>query len=169
MEKYIAVLERVAQKELLITIFAVTALLVVIVLVWVSNYFYFKKTKKKFPEKHNLPKQIKIRRQSILASAVLSALCVGFIAFFIFDYTGTVSDIKKDVKDSAYVTYVGDYDVFVVRSAVNRFVPVYFDGGYAYMYMQNLSDKLSVETGGFNGKIVYGKNSLIIVEKTENK
>ena len=60
MEKYKQVLEKVAEKELYFSIFWVVVLFLIIVIVWVCNYLYFKKMKNRHPKKYNSKKQIKI-------------------------------------------------------------------------------------------------------------
>ena len=170
MEKYNEVLEKVAEKELYFSIFWVVVLFLIIVIIWVCNYLYFKKMKNRHPKKYNSNKQIKIRRQSIYASIILSVICVGLGAFLSFDATDTISDVKRDIEENAYVTYVGGYyidsDLYPSRhSLYDKWLSVDFDNDdYAFIYMNSFFEWISTEEGQFEGKVVYGKNSLIVVD-----
>ena len=171
MEKYNEVLKKVAEKELYFSIFWVVVLFLIIVIVWVFNYLYFKKMRNRHPKKYNSNKQIKIRRQSIYASIILSVICVGLGAFLSFDATDTISDVKRDIEESAYVAYVGGYyidsDLYPLRHSLyyDRWLSVDFDNDdYAFIYMNSFFEWISTEEGQFEGKVVYGKNSLIVVD-----
>ena len=170
MEMYNEVLEKVAEKELYFSIFWVVVLFLIIVIVWVCNYLYFKKMKNRHPKKYNSNKQIKIRRQSIYASIILSVICVGLGAFLSFDATDTISDVKRDIEEGAYVAYVGGYYVdsdsySLGHSLYDRWLSVDFDNDdYAFIYMNSFFEWISTEEGQFEGKVVYGKNSLIVVD-----
>ena len=173
MQKYKDVLEKAARKELSTLIFVALILLLIIVAIWGSNYLYFNKMKKKHPTQFASKKQIKIRRQSIWASIALTVICVGVMMFFGFDVRNTISDINKDIEENAYVTYVGDYYINSVISGrrnqlYDRWLTVDLDNyDYAYIYVNSFFNALSMEEGEFKGKVVYGKNSLIIVDMTK--
>ena len=170
MEKYNEVLEKVAEKELHFSFFLVVVLFLIIGIIWISNHLYFKKMKNRTPKKYNSNKQIKIRRQSIYASIILSVICIVLGAFLSFDAIDTISDINRDIKDNAYVTYVGGYyvdgDLYRSRHTMyDKWLTVDFDNGdYAFIYMNSFFERISTEEGRFEGKIVYGKNSLIVVD-----
>lgn len=170
MEKYNEALEKVAEKELYFSIFWVVVLFLIIGFIWVSNYLYFKKMKNRHPKRYNSNKQIKIRRQSIYASILLSVICVGLGVFLSFVATDTISDINRDIEENAYVTYVGCYyinsDLYHSRHDLyDKWLSVDFDNDdYAFIYMNSFLEWISTEEGQFEGKVVYGKNSLIVVD-----
>ena len=93
--------------------------------------------------------------------------------FFCVDVRNTISDINKDIEENAYVTYVGDYYINSVISVrrnqlYDRWLTVDLDNyDYAYIYVNSFFNALSMEEGEFKGKVVYGKNSLIIVDMTK--
>ena len=174
MEKYKDVLEKAARKELSTLIFVALILFLIIGVIWVSNYLHFKKMKKKLHTQFAFPKQIKVRRQSIWASIALTVICVGLMIFFGLDVRNTISDINKDIDENAYVTYVGNYCINSSLSGrrnsqlYERWLTVDFDNyDDAYIYVNSFFDSLSIEEGEFKGEVVYGKNSLIIVDMTK--
>lgn len=170
MEAYKGILEKTAGNELGYAILWITVLCVIIGVVWLGGCLYSKQMKKKDPKKYNSKKQEKIRRQSILASAALTVICIAFGAILYSDAANTVSEINKDIEENTYITYTGGYYVsdsthFMKHSIFNRRLSVNFDdGGSAFLYMNRISERVSSEEGNFQGKVVYGKNSLIVVD-----
>ena len=168
MEMYNEVLEKVAEKELYFSIFWVVVLFLIIVIVWVCNYLYFKKMKNRHPKKYNSNKQIKIRRQSFYASIILTVLCVCLGIFFIFGAAYTISDIDKDIEENTYITYIGGYYVdseYMRHALYDRYLTVTFENNdYAILYMNSFFEWISTDKGSFDGTVVYGKNSLIVVD-----
>lgn len=168
MEKYKEILENIAEKEWSFVIFWVIVLFIIIGAVWIINYFHFKKAKNKFPQKYNSKKQIKVRRQGVWASICLSVICIGMGALLFFDAAKTASDIKKDIDDNSYITYTGGYyihDAYYTKYAMDRWLSVDFDNGdHASVYINSFFERISVEEEKNEGKVVYGKNSLIVVD-----
>ena len=170
MGKYNEVLEKVAKKELYSSIFWVGVLLLIIGIIWVSNYLYFKKMKNRNPKKYHSNKQITIHRQSIYASIILSVICAGLGVFLSFGAANIISDINRDIKENAYVTYDGCYCIdgniySSRRNLYTRWLSVDFDNdAYAFIYLNSFFEWISTEEGQFEGTVVYGKNSLIVVD-----
>lgn len=166
MELYQETLQKVAQKEIATAIFWVVVILLVVAIVWVSNYRFFKK-------KGNSQKQVKMRRQSIWASVALTVICVGFATLLLLNAANTVFDIHQDMEENAYITYVDGYRVtssgYHSRTTLyDQWITVDFDNGdYGFLYMDSFFEWLTTEEGLFEGTVVYGKNSLIVVEITK--
>lgn len=167
MDVYRDVLEKVARKEIAATIIWVMVTCAVIFLIWTCTYRYYKKQKKR-PKSDSSEKQNKERRQSFWAAIALTVILITFVIWLCFSTADTVSDIRKDVAEDAYVTFVGSYTVrsdhFSKHMLYDRWVSVDFSNGeYAFVYINNFVEWLSLEEGTFEGKVVYGKNSLIVV------
>lgn len=167
MERYREVLEKIAEAELTSAVFWIVVLSIIIAVIWVCNYFFFKKTK--FRKKYSCEKQRKALRQSVWASIALSVICFGMGAISFFSAVNTISDINKDLEENTYITYAGGYYVggdshFSRYTLFDRWLSVDFDNGNnAFIYMDSFLEWISTEEGRFEGKVVYGKNSLIVV------
>ena len=167
--EYTKVLEKVAKNEIFSTVFWMIVLLVIILVIWISNYFYYKKQKKKTLN-FSSPKQVYARRKGFWASVALSVICFAMAALLCFGTVSRVSDIQKDIEDEAFITYSGKYYVtdnvgIFDKLYSSKWVDVSFENDdYALMRVDNFFELLSIEQGAFDGKVVYGKNSLIVVE-----
>lgn len=170
MVKYKEVLEEVAKKEMFSAIFWIIVFFIIIGSIWAMNYFYFKKIKKKYPKKYNSEKQVKVRRQCVWGSIALSTICLGLGALLYFIAANTVSDINKDIAENSYITYTGGYYIsghsyYTKYTLYDGWLSVDFDNNdYAYIYIDGFFERISTEEGSFEGKVVYGKNSLIVVD-----
>lgn len=58
---------------------------------------------------HKTEKQIKKRRQTVLALISISIISVIVYVLFSSISINTINDIKKDVTEEAYITYTGKY------------------------------------------------------------
>lgn len=100
----------------------------------------------------------------------MTIICIGLGVFFSFDAAETISDINRDIAENAYVTYVGGYyidsDSYSSRYTLyDKWLSVDFDNeDYAFIYMNSFFKRISTDEGRFEGKVVYGKNSLIVVD-----
>jgi len=170
MEKYAEILKEVKNSEITSTAISIIVVLAVISVIWVSGFVYFKRQKKKRPKKYGTAKQIRLRRQSLWAGIALTAIAVGFGAFLLFDTASLVSDINKDVSNGSYLTYEGGCTVrrdsrFLHFVRYDRWYQVELDNGhFALLYMDSFAEWASTDVGPFEGKVVYGKNSLIVVD-----
>ena len=131
-------------------------------LIWIAMLFYYKKNQK------TNRKSIK---SSFIASSTLTVICLLF-SFATIPSFQTIRDMKKDIENQSFVTYVGDYYIddsyhatisvsefwFDLRSVTidNDTEPLWFDR------MSNFDVNMKD-----SGTIVYGKNSRYIV-KIEN-
>ena len=170
METYKEILEKVAEKEWYTMIFYLVILFLITVIVWISVYIYNIKVKKIHTKKFKLEKQIRIRRNNIFASLLLTIICIGLGLGFYFDAADTVKDIKKDIEDESYVTYVGGYYIDsnsyrLKYTWYNKWWSVDFENSnYAFIYINSLAEWTSMKEGQNEGQVVYGKNSLIVVD-----
>ena len=170
MDEYKLALRKVAESEVMSAIVAAAVLLAIIAAVWTANYIYTRKMKRRSPKKYNSEKQIKARRKSLGATVTLTVICVGLGAVLCFGASNTVSEINRDIAESAYVTYTGGYyvsdDSYHSRCKLyGRWLSVDFDNDdCAFIYMNSLFERISTEEGQFEGTVVYGKNSLIVVD-----
>ncbi len=162
MEKYKEILEEIARKETRLTFFGVLALVVVVALTWISFYLWCRK------KKFNSQKQIKTRRQSTFALITLTVIAVLLAGLTSWGTVKTVSEINKDIEDDAYIEYIGDYHIYDAdfnNMAFDRYLDVSLENGEsALIYMNNIFERISMDEGHFEGKVVYGKNSAIVVD-----
>ena len=167
MSQYVQALEKVAEKEMTHTVFYLVILLLITGLIWLCNYQYFKNMKTKHPQMFCSKAQKKIRRRSIWASVALTIICIGSGILLYASAQGTVSDIRKDIEERAFVTYNGEYYVYngYNRRVFDKWMNVdLYDGGVsALAYMDSFSEWISTYQGEYEGQVVYGKNSLIVV------
>lgn len=170
MEMYKEILEKIAKKELSATVIWVTVLFVIIGAIWLSNYLYFKSMKNNYPRKYNSEKGRKVRCQSAWASIALTVICIGLGALLYFDTASTVLDINKDIEENTYITYDGGYYISDVSyhswyTPYDNWLLVDFDNDdCAFIHVNSFFEWISTEVGQFEGKVVYGKNSLIVVD-----
>ena len=164
---YVQELEKVAKSEWASLIFWAVVLLAITVIVWIANYFYFKK---QF-QKHKTPARIKRTqddyKKSKWACLALSVIIIAIGGLFSLGTISTVRDINKDIQNESFKTYNGGYFVEsgLRTKAYPRVLRVYLDNGeVVYIHNRNFIEYLKVDSGDFDGKIVYGENSLIVVE-----
>lgn len=162
MEKYKEILEEIARKETRLTFFGVLALVVVVALAWISFYLWCRK--KKFKSQ----KQIKMRRQSMFALIALTIIAVLLGSLTSWGTAKTVSEINKDIEDNAYIEYIGDYYIYdgaFHNRAFARYINVALENGKTVTtYNNNIFEAILGDRGQSEGKVVYGKNSLIVVD-----
>lgn len=176
MEQYKTVLLESIRNEMIDTVVYCVGLLVIIAAVLLSTYFYYKRMKTKHPSMYHSKKQVKIRRQSIWAAVALTAICVGLCAFFCLSAVWETADAKKDIAEGSYLTYTGSYyvrnlDLPGKGLLFNRcWYEVQFENGEcAYQYINSFSEWLAILEGSYEGTVVYGKNSRIVVDMEGNE
>jgi heme/copper-type cytochrome/quinol oxidase subunit 2 len=137
-------------------------LAVSISLIWIAMFFYYKKNKK------TNRKGIK---SSFIGSSTLTVICLLF-SFATIPSFQTISDMKKDIENHSFVTYVGDYYIEDTYHSTISLSEFWFD--LRPVTIENDSEPLWFDRmSNFNvnikdsGTIVYGKNSRYIV-KIEN-
>ena len=122
--------------------------------------------KKEHPKQYNSEKQVKLRRQSWLAATALTVIFVAMIAFLGIRNAKQIVNIREDIEECAYITYVGDYYISPNGTPGRRsygWRTVSFgDAGYASLYVDYWEGWLS-DVGDFEGTVIYGEHSLIVV------
>ena len=169
MQNYIDVLNAVADKERgTVIVISVVAILLIAV-IWTAILITFKKEKIKYAKLYASNSEKKDRRKAVWASVAISVICIGLSVLLNLDTVNLISDIKRDISESSYITYTGEYYIStVVRSKqrlYDQWVTVDLDNGeYVFLYMDGFKEYLQTEEGRYNGKLVYAENSLIVVE-----
>ena len=169
MDNYTDILNDIADKECesALAVGIVTALAVVVL--WTAILINFKKEKIQHPRLYASDIEKKDRVKAVLTSVVISTICIVLCALISRDTVNMISDINKDISENSYVTYTGRYCIStVVRSKgqlYDKWKTVDLDNGkFVLLYMDNFKEYLQLDEGCYNGKIVYGVNSLIVVE-----
>ncbi len=169
MEKFQIILEKAARQEIAVAVVWVAALLGVVALIWIGQHLAFRKQKHKAPGAYAAEKQKKLRRQSIAAATCLTVVCLGLGTVLVVGTADTVSDIRRDLEEEAYDTYCGTYHIYD-ESTLSKY-PLYCrwnkvdleNGAYAYLYMGSIAQWLTTDFGTFEGELVYGKHSRLLV------
>lgn len=173
MQQYSDILRKISTKEITASVILTTVLLVVLTLIWVNSYRYSVRMKKKHKSARNAEKQMKVRKQHLAALIALSCICIVLGSVVIAGSVVTVSEINKDIEQGSYVTYNGEYRinkrVSLRRGALyNKWISVEFDNTRAVIYIDSVLAALGTEYGEFDGTVVYGKNSLVVVNITSD-
>lgn len=112
------------------------------------------------------------RFDKIIMVCVIIAFCVVFCVYTFF-YNTFKQNVTKDISTNEFVSYTGEFthddyqkdsffhDVFINEGSKNKSSLVYPD--YGNMYKIRSTDK-KLPLGRSKGTLVYGKNSLIIVD-----
>jgi len=175
MNQYQEILEKVAAKEMTVPVILSIILLILLVIIWISSYRHFMKMKKKHINMYKSPKQVKGRKQCFWALIAISVIGVGLSVLLSLDSIDTVSAINKDINENSYITYKGEYyineDGYTGRSMLyDRWVSVDFENGdCAFLYINDIFEAFGTDRGECSGKVVYGKNSLIVVDISDNR
>ena len=169
MQNYTDILNAVAEEETVKVIITNICLLGIVIFIWIFNYFYCKRHKGKNPKLYASEKQKSDRRKAVFAIAVVSAVCVVIGVIGSLGNIDTVSEINKDVSEQSYVTYNGEYRVMrgseSENELYNKWASVYLKSGEAVLiHIDSFEEYLLLEDGRYNGRIVYGENSGIVVE-----
>ncbi len=171
MDNYRDILERVIQKEVTASVIIGAVLALIVGIVWFCHCFHFHTMKIKKPKQYNSQQQTKNRRKSMWASIGMTLVCVCLAAVVAFGTVETVSDIYQDIEENAYASFTGEYYVDnghrPRKLLYDRWLSVAFnDSDYALLYIDGLSEWITTETGWFQGTIVYGEHSGIVVSMT---
>lgn len=147
-----------------IDIIIIFSLIVVILgLLWTTVLFYYKKNKKVNR------KDVKF---SFMASFILTVICLLFSLATIPSFQ-TISNIKKDIENQSFVTYVGDYYIedpyhftFSISELWFNLCPVTIENSTEPLWFDRTSNfDIDIKD---TGTIVYGKYSRYVV-KIESK
>lgn len=169
---YVEELEKVARSEWLSTLFWAAVLIILAVIIWIVNYRYFKK---EF-QKHNKPAKIK-QTEIAYKKSKWACLCLTIImaligTLFTLLNVDTITDINKDIELNSFKVYNGGFYVehdFNTKS-YPKMLSVYLNNGdTAIIYNRNFIEYLFEQSGEYNGRVVYGENSGIVVEMKKDK
>lgn len=168
MQKYAEILSLIVQKELVELTIAIIIIFLIIAITWSSNIIYYHKKQKKNPRKFSSKKYVKERRKVFWSCVALTVILSLICALQLTGYLSTSAEIKQDIENQSYIIFNGDYsitDVNLLHYGFERWEKLEMeDGKYAYVYNDNIFDWLSTDEKEHKGKIVYGENSLVVVE-----
>ena len=166
MDKYKEYLELVAKKETTGAIVICVALLLIAAALWVSYYFHNKNAKVKHPQKYNSPKQVKQRRQGVVAAAVLTCICVvaGIVVCAVT--VSNVTNINRDISESSYFTYSGKYYISQPFFKNSSFDQRSVDIGAESLTLRftSISEWAETDGGEYEGTVTYGQHSGYVVD-----
>lgn len=171
MEQYRQILENAARSELRIAVLYSVLLVTVSAAVWICWYFGSLKIKAKSEGSRNKrEKHSKILRQSTWAAVALTGICLVIGGVLWGSAVAVRRNIRCHLAQDTYETYTGIYYIedhaSVSRHRLyDRWTMVDFEGGgFGYLYVNSPLKWLQTEYGAFEGTVVYGRNSLIVVE-----
>jgi len=164
---YIETLEKVCRSELINTLFYSTILIIITIAIWIINYFYFKKKFKEDNKKGYLKGLKKAYKNSIKACIVLTLVFVVIVIMFVSLGIYSIGEINKDIEQNSFEIYNGNYyvDYDFNGKSYPKYLDVYLENGEVVsVYNKNYIDYLLTKNGAHTGKVVYGKNCLIVVD-----
>ena len=173
MEQYRQILENAARSELRLAVFYSVLLVAVSAVIWICWFRSLKIKGKVEGSKKKGENQSKILRQSTWAAVVLTGICLAVGAVLWSSTVAVRRDIRCDLEQDVYETYTGGYYIedyaSVSRTRLyDRWTTVNLEeGGVAYLYVNSPLKWLQTEHGAVDGTVVYGRNSLIVVELQE--
>ncbi len=168
MQNYAEILSTINQKELSELVIALIIIFLIIAFGWFYNILYYKKKKKKNPKKFKSKKYVRERCRVFVCCIALTVICASFGVLRLTEYLHTSIQIKKDIENESYVIFNGNYSIRDAHPLLHGFerwmVIEMYDGKYAYVRMDNVFDWLLLDEKDHKGKIVYGENSLVVVD-----
>ena len=161
---YSDILNKIAFKEIISLLLVIIILFSLITVVWIVSFKSFKKNHR---FQHNeLKKQNK--KKCIIGLIFLTVFSISIVLFCLFDNIKYLHKIYKDINEESYVTYSGSY--YMASSAIDANPPapttidIYLENNETlYLYVDLLQWAFTID-GEYTGQIIYGKNSLIIVD-----
>ncbi|MBE6924960.1 MAG: hypothetical protein E7466_06995 [Ruminococcaceae bacterium] len=166
MDKYAHILQDALQEEASDLVFSVVLLFLIVAVAWIAMIAYAWKVKNQDSERYYSQWEIRIRRRGWLGCLGLTLLCSGLGVVFSIGRWNTIAEIRQDLIDESYIVYEGKGDIrgdtINSRYSVDDgWLTVDLDGDkYAFLDM----DVFSCSKGEFQGRLVYGENSLIVVD-----
>lgn len=169
MEQYRQILEKVARQELEIAVLWSVVLVAVLAVVWVCCYLVFRKVKgMDCRNRKKTTSQSKLLRQSSWAALALTGILLAIGGVLWGSAVRTRWNIRQDLEQDAYVTYSGSYEILdnsvFSNRLYDRWTKVDFEQGYAHLYINSPLEWLETDYGAYEGTLVYGRNSLIVVD-----
>lgn len=174
MEQYRELLEKVARQDLRSAILWSLILAAVIGAIWICQYLNSRKLKAQICRSQKKKQKAgKMLRQSVWAAIALTGFCLILGAVLWGSTVQMRRDIQRDLEQNAYVTYSGscqirDGSYRSKYTLFNRWVNVDFeDGNSALLPVNSPLEWFQTEYGPWEGTVVYGDNSLIVVDMQE--
>lgn len=171
MEQYRQILENAARSELRVTVLYSVLLVAVSAAIWICWHFGSLKIKAKTESsRKKRANQSKILRQSTWAAVALTGICLVIGGVMWGSAVAVRRNIRCDLAQDTYETYTGvyyieDYASVSKSRLYDRWTTVEFEnGGVGYLYINSPLKWLQTEYGTFEGTVVYGRNSLIVVD-----
>ncbi len=146
----------------IINIAIIYALIIIIVgVVWIAPFCYYKK-------KRDKQKNTKILKKSLIAQASITVISLLFSLITISSFQD-INNMKKDIENNSFVTYVGDYDIDNTYHFSFSVSELWFDlravtvEGENELLWFDMTSNIAIDVHD-TGTIVYGKNSRYIVK-----
>lgn len=171
MEQYRQLLERVARQELCIAVLWTVVLIAVMGAIWVCGYLNARRLKKEGGRSKKKGRNAsKLIRQSLWAAAALTVICLVLGAVLWASALQTRWGIRLDLEQGSYVTHSGGCEIrddgFMSKYGLyDRWIVVELeDGNGVFRYVHDPWQWMQTQYGAFEGTVVYGKNSRIVVD-----
>lgn len=88
----------------IIDIAIIYALIIIIIgVVWIAPFCYYK-------QKMDKQKNTKILKKSLVAQVSITVICL-LLSLITISSLRDINNMKKDIENNSFVTYVGDYDI----------------------------------------------------------
>ncbi len=158
---YIEQMQILINKTIVDIVILLSLIIIIIGVIWITPFLYYKRKKDK-------QKSVGIPKKSLIAQASITVICLLLSLIPITSFQD-ISNMKKDIENNSFVTYVGDYDIdytyhfsfsaselwFDLRTVTveGEEDPLYFD----------MTGNIGMDVHG-TGTIIYGKNSRYIVK-----
>lgn len=174
MEQYREILEKVARQELQLVIFWSVVLIAVIGVIWTCRCLTGRKLKTlecRTDKKRQSTN--KMLQQSLWAAVALTGICLVLGTVLWSSALKVRRDIRTDLECASFDTYSGvyyiqDHSSLSKNRLYDRWTTVDFEqGDYAHLYINSPLEWIQTDYGTFEGTVVYGRNSLIVVELHE--
>lgn len=167
MDSYDEVLLKIILKEKIFLACLLFVMLVILFFVWKRCYKKIKKSKIADENTISKPKAI---LKSVIAPILVT--CV-----FAFSFTAAaksqlknISKINSDIDNNSYETYTGDYYIYTSENLALNNCEFWLDNGLTVYKKDNgIFENLTTLNMEYQGTVIYGKNSLIIVDVANQK
>jgi len=172
--KYAELMQGLITQTWIETVLMILIALIIMGLVWLGPVVYYKKCKPS--KKKKLKKDKKQLITNLVAQSALTLIIVILCCVMVASHFGTVSDMKKDIKENSFVTYNGEYDIerktaFRKSAFISKLWfdvhPVDIEGTEDRLWF-DITQKDLFEDWSGKGTIVYGKHSGYIVSLEEH-
>lgn len=146
----------------IIDIAVIYALVIIVIgVVWIAPFCYYRKKSEK-------QKNASILKKSLIIQASITFICLLFSLITISSFQD-INNMKKDIKNNSFVTYVGNYDIDNTYRFSFSASELWFDlravtvEGEEEPLWFDMTSNIGIDIHDA-GTIVYGKNSRYIVK-----